>query len=61
MANYSVTTTSDVVDANDGQLSLREAITAANANADADVITFSTGLLPWSSRIHLTSRPSTAK
>jgi len=39
-----VTTASDVVDANDGLLSLREAITLANANADADVITFDASL-----------------
>ena len=39
-----VTTASDVVDANDGLLSLREALTLANANADADTITFDASL-----------------
>lgn len=39
-----VTTASDVVDANDGVLSLREAITQANANSDSDTITFNASL-----------------
>lgn len=46
MAIYTVTTTSDVVDANDGVLSLREAVTAANSSAGADSIAFATSLLP---------------
>ncbi|MFO1169424.1 MAG: VCBS domain-containing protein [Hyphomicrobiaceae bacterium] len=46
MATYTVTTTNDVVDANDGLLSLREAVAAANASTDADIINFSTSLLP---------------
>ena len=41
MATYIVTTTEDVVDGSDGVLSLREAITAANASAEDDIITFS--------------------
>jgi len=38
MATFTVTTSSDVVDANDGELSLREALTLANANPDSDLI-----------------------
>ena len=38
-----VTTTADVVNANDGVTSLREAITFANSDADASVITFASG------------------
>ena len=38
-----VTTTADSVDANDGALSLREAITQANSTAAADVITLPAG------------------
>ncbi len=41
MAIFTVTTAADVVDANDGVLSLREAIAQANASAAADTITFS--------------------
>ena len=42
---YIVTTVDDVVDANDNLLSLREAVTAANANtSDGDVIQFSSAL-----------------
>ncbi|MBW6399512.1 hypothetical protein KPL78_16765 [Roseomonas sp. HJA6] len=41
MAVFTVTTNADVVNANDGVLSLREAITQANASAVADTITFS--------------------
>jgi Ca2+-binding RTX toxin-like protein len=40
MATYQVTTGADIVDANDGVLSLREAVAAAQAHAGADVITF---------------------
>ena len=39
-----VTTADDVVDANDGVLSLREAVDTANARAGADTITFDPGL-----------------
>lgn len=42
--SYVVTTLADVVDANDGLLSLREAIAAANADAGSDGITFAAGL-----------------
>ncbi|MEZ6121895.1 MAG: right-handed parallel beta-helix repeat-containing protein [Planctomycetaceae bacterium] len=37
---YTVTSTSDVTDPLDGQMTLREAIVAANQNADADEIRF---------------------
>lgn len=40
MATFTVTTTADVVDANDGVISLREAVTLANTAAGADTITF---------------------
>lgn len=43
LAAFEVTTASDVVDGSDGLLSLREAITLAEANADADTITFGDG------------------
>jgi CSLREA domain-containing protein len=36
MAIFTVTTTADTMDPNDGQLSLREAIEQANATAGAD-------------------------
>ena len=45
MTNLVVTTLENTVDAGDGVLSLREAITAANANADASTITFDASLL----------------
>ncbi len=38
-----VTTAADVVDATDGVLSLREAVTAVNANVDQTTITFASG------------------
>jgi CSLREA domain-containing protein len=45
MANFTVTTLGDIVDANDGQTSLREAVAQANGNgAGADTITFAAGL-----------------
>ena len=40
MANYTVDTTSDTVDAGDGVLSLREALALADATEDADTILF---------------------
>src|SRR5262245_46970822 len=43
-ATFTVTTPLDVVNANDGQLSLREAITAANANPGADAIVLPAGI-----------------
>jgi hypothetical protein len=43
-ATFSVTTGQDVVDPADGRLSLREAITAANASPGADVIRLPTGV-----------------
>jgi CSLREA domain-containing protein len=43
-ATFTVTTPLDNVDANDGQLSLREAITAANANPGADTIVVPAGI-----------------
>jgi hypothetical protein len=44
MATFTVTTGADVVDANDGVLSLREAVAAANATAAADTIVFAPNL-----------------
>lgn len=43
MAKFTVTTTSDIIDANDGVLSLREAIIAANDSQGADKIDFDLG------------------
>ena len=40
MTTFTVTTTADLVDPNDGELSLREAVTKANATAAADTINF---------------------
>ena len=44
MATLVVDTTSDIVDAGDGRLSLREAVSRANATEAADTILFSRGL-----------------
>ena len=44
MATFTVTTALDVVDAGDGRLSLREAVTQANATTTADTIAFAAGL-----------------
>ncbi|MFO1036545.1 MAG: right-handed parallel beta-helix repeat-containing protein [Geminicoccaceae bacterium] len=44
MATFTVTTSADSVSATDGKLSLREALTLANANPDADTITFAAEL-----------------
>ncbi len=43
-APFVVTTADDAVDANDGVLSLREAVEAANTQAGVDTITFAAGL-----------------
>lgn len=45
LTNFVVNTPTDVVDPTDNFLSLREAITAANADVAADTITFSTALI----------------
>ena len=46
MANFTVTTLTDIVDAGDGETSLREALALANADvATADSIAFSAGLI----------------
>src|SRR4051794_16857552 len=45
-ATFTVTTTADVVSAGDGKLSLREAITAANATRAADTIVLGAGAFP---------------
>ena len=44
MATFTVTTTTDMVDPNDGVLSLREAVNQANATAAADTIVFASAL-----------------
>ena len=44
LATFTVTTQDDVVDANDGVLSLREAIIAANGNGVADTIILGSGV-----------------
>jgi hypothetical protein len=44
MSEFIVTTANDVVDANDGETSLREAVAFANSNADASIITFAASL-----------------
>ncbi|MBD2075839.1 CSLREA domain-containing protein [Phormidium sp. FACHB-592] len=40
---FVVTSTADTIDANDGVITLREAINAANAKAGADIISFNLG------------------
>ena len=44
MATYSVDTNTDIVDAGDGVLGLREALALADATADADSILFANTL-----------------
>ncbi|MFN8034285.1 MAG: hypothetical protein U0Q47_13495 [Mycobacterium sp.] len=44
MAIFTVTTLADSVDPSDGKLSLREALASANADSDADTITFAGSL-----------------
>jgi predicted outer membrane repeat protein len=44
MATFTVTTTDDVVNAGDGVLSLREAVSQANATAAADTIVFASAI-----------------
>ena len=44
MLTFTVATRWDVVDANDGKLSLREAAALANASAEADTLSFGTML-----------------
>jgi len=45
MSDLIVTTLQDVVDAGDGELSLREALVIANGDADTTTITFAAGLI----------------
>ena len=52
-ASLVVTTLDDVVDATDGLLSLREAVTLANASAGLDTITFADDLLGGTIRLDL--------
>lgn len=47
MATLTVTTAADMVDAGDGQLSLREAVQQANATGTADTIVFANALEGW--------------
>ena len=44
MTTFTVSTTTDIVNPNDGVLSLREAVTLANATSVADTIVFASGL-----------------
>ena len=44
MSTFIVNTLTDTIDASDGKLSLREAVTQANATAAADTILFAAGL-----------------
>ena len=44
MTTFTVTTTADLVDPNDGELSLREAVAQANATAAPDTIVFARSL-----------------
>ena len=66
MASIVVTTALDVVNAGDGLTSLREAVTAANDNADADSIAFAVALsgqtliLTQANSLSPTISPSTA-
>jgi CSLREA domain-containing protein len=53
LANFTVTTTADTVNASDGVVSLREAINSANGNSEADTITFA---LAANSKITLSSQ-----
>jgi CSLREA domain-containing protein len=46
MATITVTTAADIVDPDDGLLSLREAVTLANGTAEDDTVTFLAGLGP---------------
>ncbi|MGI1661162.1 hypothetical protein ACRDNQ_02890 [Palleronia sp. KMU-117] len=46
MATITVTTTADIVDPDDGLLSLREAVALANGTAEDDTVTFLAGLGP---------------
>jgi len=50
LANYTVTTTVDVVSGADGETSLREAVIAANANPGPDTIELPAGTYPFSIR-----------
>ncbi|TWU60761.1 hypothetical protein Poly51_10420 [Rubripirellula tenax] len=54
LASLVVTTPSDVVDANDGLVSLREAISTANENTDVDEITFDASVFSGATTIALT-------
>ncbi len=53
LASFLVTTSNDVVDANDSVTSLREAVTSANQFAGSDTISFDATALDSSSRIEL--------
>jgi CSLREA domain-containing protein len=53
LAVFVVTSTADVVDQSDGVTSLREAITAANASAGADQVTFDPAVFAGSTEIDL--------
>ena len=44
MATYTVTTNADVIDPDNGRLSLRDAVALANAAAGADTIVFAPDL-----------------
>ncbi|MBC1237845.1 tandem-95 repeat protein [Nostoc sp. 2RC] len=55
LANFNVTTVADTVDANDGVVSLREAIIAANGSSGADNITFDSAVFSGAQTIRLSS------